>query len=52
MFVRESVLSQTMIRIQILPVMGCTQRDSREVRGLLTHPSAALSTFTSVGFWF
>jgi hypothetical protein len=42
MFVRESVLSQTMIRIQILPVMGCTQRDNREIRGLfdssLWHP--------------
>jgi hypothetical protein len=31
MFVRRPLLAQKMVRIRILPVMGCTKRNRREV---------------------
>src|ERR1700733_4707122 len=40
-FVRKSFLAHKMVRIQILPVMSCTKRDRREIRGLLPKSPSA-----------
>src|ERR1035438_6469554 len=41
MFVRKPHLAQNVVGIQILPVMRCTKRDRREVRGLLPQSPSA-----------